>query len=237
MNGYRADWCQQHFLNYKNLRKVQEIRSQLLDIIKSQKMRQLSCGTNWDPVRKAICSAYFNNAVRLKGVGEYVNLLTGMPCFLHPSSALYTSGSFVTYVCAPHIHSLLVRHSLLATPEYAVYHELTFTTKEYMQFVTAVDPLWLAELGPMFFQVKESFRSRLEKRRLEREDTAAMERNFEEEMKARVEAEEEAKRSRVTPGSGMSSARRIVTPGGGGSSTVGRGGSATPARTPRRLGL
>ena len=31
------------------------------------------------------------------------------------------------------------------------------TTKEYMQCVTAVDGEWLAELGPMFFSVKESY--------------------------------------------------------------------------------
>jgi len=33
--------------------------------------------------------------------------------------------------------------------------------QEYMQCVTAVDGHWLAELGPMFFSVKESNRSRL----------------------------------------------------------------------------
>ncbi len=37
---------------------------------------------------------------------------------------------------------------------YIVYHELVFTTKEYMQCVTAVEPEWLAELGHMFFSVK-----------------------------------------------------------------------------------
>ena len=35
------------------------------------------------------------------------------------------------------------------------------TSKEYMQCVTAVDGRWLAELGPMFFSVKETNRSRL----------------------------------------------------------------------------
>ena len=33
--------------------------------------------------------------------------------------------------------------------------------QEYMQCVTAVDGHWLAELGPMFFSVKESVRTRL----------------------------------------------------------------------------
>lgn len=59
--------------------------------------------------------------------------VAGMPCFLHPTSALYGLGY---------------------TPDYIAYHELVFTSKEYMQCVTAVDPEWLAELGPMFFSVK-----------------------------------------------------------------------------------
>ena len=32
--------------------------------------------------------------------------------------------------------------------------------QEYMQCVTVVDGEWLAELGPMFFSVKESIRTR-----------------------------------------------------------------------------
>lgn len=43
----------------------------------------------------------------------------------------------------------------------------------------AVEAEWLAELGPMFFSVKESYKTRLEKRVREREDKARME----EEMK------------------------------------------------------
>ncbi len=34
-----------------------------------------------------------------------------------------------------------------------------------MQCVTAVDGHWLAELGPMFFSVKETARSRMDKKR------------------------------------------------------------------------
>ena len=44
----------------------------------------------------------------LQGIGEYVNCRTGMPCHLHPTSALYGMG---------------------ITPDYVVYHELIMTTK------------------------------------------------------------------------------------------------------------
>ncbi|RYG56246.1 hypothetical protein EON66_03365, partial [archaeon] len=134
-NGYSASWCTQHFIHIKAMKKAREARQQLLDIMKMQGILLTTCGNNWDVVRKAICSAYFVNSARLKGVGEYVNMLTGMPTHLHPSSALFGLGY---------------------TPDYIVYHELVLTTKEYMMCVTAVDAEWLAELGPMFFSVKRS---------------------------------------------------------------------------------
>ncbi|KXZ50729.1 hypothetical protein GPECTOR_15g413 [Gonium pectorale] len=60
------------------------------------------------------------------------------------------------------------------TPDYIVYHELVFTTKEYMQCVTAAEPEWLAELGPMFFSVKEVGGSLLESKRKQRAYKEAM---------------------------------------------------------------
>ncbi|XP_075473491.1 pre-mRNA-splicing factor ATP-dependent RNA helicase DEAH7-like [Primulina tabacum] len=91
-NQYRGDWCNDHFLQVKGLRKATEVRSQLLNILKTLKIPLASSGPDWDVVRKVICSAYFHYAARLKGVGEYVNYRNGMPCHSHPSSALYGLG-------------------------------------------------------------------------------------------------------------------------------------------------
>ena len=125
-NGFRDGWCNRHFLHAKLLRKAREVRAQLEDILRAQKLPIVSCGTDWDVIRKCITSGYFHQAARVKGVGEYVNCRTGVPMHLHPTSALYGLGY---------------------TPDYVVYHELTLTSKEYMGIVTAVDPYWLAELG------------------------------------------------------------------------------------------
>ncbi|CAG8529954.1 3737_t:CDS:10 [Racocetra fulgida] len=72
-HGYRDDWCIKHYIHSKAMRKAQEVRLQLLDIMKAEKMEIVSCGTDWDVVRKCICSAYFHQAARVKGIGEYVN--------------------------------------------------------------------------------------------------------------------------------------------------------------------
>ncbi|XBI54648.1 hypothetical protein VPH35_036625 [Triticum aestivum] len=166
-NQYRGDWCNDHFLHVKGLRKAREVRSQLLDILKALKIPLTSCHMEWDVVRKAICSAYFHNSARLKGIGEYVNCRNGMPCHLHPSSALYGLGY---------------------TPDYVVYHELVLTTKEYMQCVSAVDPQWLAELGPMFFSVKDTDTSLLDHKKRQKEEKTAMEEEMEKLRQEQAEA-------------------------------------------------
>ena len=188
VNGYRDDWCTEHYIHAKGMKKAREVRAQLIDIMKIEKMKYASCGTDWDVVRKCICSAYFHQAAKLKGIGEYVNLRTGMPCHLHPTSALYGLGY---------------------TPDYIVYHELVMTNKQYMQCVTAVDAYWLAEMGPMFFSIKEKDFSRIEKRRWEKEEQRNMERELLE-ANERLKQQEQIELNRVRE---ISAKSKMFTPG------------------------
>lgn len=48
------------------MRKVREVRQQLKDIMDQQKLTVVSSGTEWDIIRKCICSSYFHQAARLK---------------------------------------------------------------------------------------------------------------------------------------------------------------------------
>jgi HrpA-like RNA helicase len=75
--------------------------------------------------RKCVCAGYFHQAGRAKGIGEYSHVRTGMALHMHPTSALYGLGY---------------------TPEFIVYHELTYTSKQYINCITAVDAFWLAEV-------------------------------------------------------------------------------------------
>ncbi|XP_038713676.1 pre-mRNA-splicing factor ATP-dependent RNA helicase DEAH7 isoform X2 [Tripterygium wilfordii] len=204
---YRGDWCNDHYLHVKGLRKAREVRSQLLDILKTLKIDVTTSGHDWDTVRQAICSAYFHNAARLKGVGEYVNCRNAMPCHLHPSSALYGMG---------------------VTPEYVVYHELVLTSKEYMQCCTTVEPQWLAELGPMFFSVKDSETSLLEHKKKQKEEKTAMEKEME--ILREVEAETEKRRKERDRKKRAENQQQISMPGL-------RKGSTYLREKPKKLGL
>ncbi|KAH9964577.1 P-loop containing nucleoside triphosphate hydrolase protein [Russula dissimulans] len=211
-HGYRDDWAMRHFLHPKLLRKAREVRVQLEDIMKFQKMDIISAGTDFDMIRKAICAGYFHQAARVKGIGEFVNIRSGLPTHLHPTSALSGLGY---------------------TPSYVIYHELILTSKEYMTQVTAVDPYWLAELGSVFYSVREkNFDDRGVRRKADREFSKRAELETEiarqREASAR-KAEEDALAVRVGP-----STPRVAVPGTPRHVGVGSGSriTATPRRKP-----
>ncbi|KAI9292945.1 P-loop containing nucleoside triphosphate hydrolase protein [Neoconidiobolus thromboides FSU 785] len=200
-NGYRDDWCTAHFLHSKALYKAKEVRTQLLDIMKQEKIPYVSSGNNTDLVRRAICSAYFHHAAKLKGIGEYYNLRTGMPCQLHPTSSMFGRGF---------------------SPEYIVYNDLVMTSKEYMQCVSQVDPEWLAELGSIFYSIKNQNFGHREKRIKNEINKMDMEKELQEaEVKKQIE---DSKKASYTP-----KPRIVATPGV-------RSTAATP-RPFRKFGL
>ena len=202
-NKFDAQWCSRHFIHSKGIRKAREVHAQLLDLMKQQKLIPISCGGSWDDIRRSICSAYFYNSAKIKGIGEYLNMLSGIPCALHPSSALFGLGY---------------------TPDYLCYHELISTSKEYMSCVTAVEGEWLAELGPMFFSIKESFETTLKKRQQERAEEAKREKS----LKSSTNNDIKNAAPQVL-GSDVKDRNTVVA-------TPGRASSATPKFMPKKRG-
>ncbi|GAB7364152.1 hypothetical protein MBLNU230_g4703t1 [Neophaeotheca triangularis] len=207
-NGCRDGWCTAHFLHPKGLRRAQEIRNQVADIMNFLKLPIVSCGYDLDVVRECICSGYYHQAAKRRGLGEYINLRTSVTVQLHPTSALFNSGD---------------------PPDYVVYHELTLTSKEYMSTVTAVDAHWLADLGGVFYSVKQKGWSARDKkvtevefsRKMELETQMAKDRDAE---KERLAKEEEAAAKRKANPAGSIGAKKkagavvggkgIIRPGG-----------------------
>jgi len=132
--GSREEWCNRHFINGKSMRRSQEVRDQLLETMKVEGFYIKSCGTDWDLVRKALCCPYVTQCARRKGLGEYINLRSGVVSKVHPTSALYGLGFM---------------------PDYVVYHELIYTQQEYLSCVSAVEPKWMFETAPKLFAIKE----------------------------------------------------------------------------------
>jgi ATP-dependent RNA helicase DHX8/PRP22 len=142
-SGYSNSWAQEHFIMGRQLRRAQDVRKQLVDIMKRHRHRIVSCGRNTDQIRKALCTGFFRNSARKDPQEGYKTLENGTPVYMHPSSALFGGNK--------------------GPAEFVIYHSLVLTTKEYMTQVSAIDPRWLVEGAPNFFKVAPT--DRLSKRK------------------------------------------------------------------------
>ncbi|OII73937.1 PRP16p pre-mRNA splicing family SFII helicase [Cryptosporidium ubiquitum] len=138
-HGSHVKWSEKHFLHQKALLRVEEVFKQILEIysniINIETIPKVDWKPNpmcWDNLRKAFCSGYFHNSAKIRAIGQYVNLSTSVPAYIHPSSSLFLSG---------------------VNPDYLVYHEVIITSKEYMNTVSAIEPEWLNFYAPHIFKL------------------------------------------------------------------------------------
>ncbi|CAF4179974.1 unnamed protein product [Rotaria sp. Silwood2] len=134
-NKFSNLWCYENFVQQRSLKRSQDIRKQMLGIMDRHKLDVLTCGRQTGLVQKAICSGFFRNAAKRDPQEGYRTLVDSQVVYIHPSSSIYHR-----------------------QPEWLCYHELVFTTKEYMREVCVIDPKWLVEYAPKFFKFGDSTR-------------------------------------------------------------------------------
>lgn len=129
--GTRAkQWCHESFLNYKALRRVEQIRHQIIKLLTKFNVPIVSCRGRSETVCRCITAGLFPNAAFLHHSGVYRTVRGGQELYIHPSSVLYT----------------------LEQPQWIVFNEIISTNRAYMREVTVVNPDWLEELAPHFYQ-------------------------------------------------------------------------------------
>ena len=134
-NKFSNLWCFENFVQQRSLKRAQDIRKQMLGIMDRHKLDVLSCGRQTGLVQKAICSGFFRNAAKRDPQEGYRTLVDSQVVYIHPSSSIYHR-----------------------QPEWLCYHELVFTTKEYMREICVIDPKWLVEYAPKFFKFGDATR-------------------------------------------------------------------------------
>lgn len=142
-NNFSATWCRDNFVQYRSLKRAQEVRRQLLSIMDRHKLNIISCAKQTARVQKAICSGFFRNAAKKDPQEGYRTVVDGQVVYIHPSSCLIN-----------------------VKPEWCIYHELVLTTKEYMREVTTIDPRWLVEFAPSFFRFSDPTKLSRNKKKL-----------------------------------------------------------------------
>uniref|UniRef100_T1J1R0 RNA helicase n=1 Tax=Strigamia maritima TaxID=126957 RepID=T1J1R0_STRMM len=128
--GKSKQWCQQNHLHYKGLLRAVEIYEQLSKFLKKFRVPKISSEGNVDVVRRCIAAAFFANAAYFHPSGLFRTIRGDYPLHIHPSSCLYTE----------------------QPPEWVVFGEVLHTSQEFMRDITVVDPQWLYELAPHYYQ-------------------------------------------------------------------------------------
>jgi len=134
-NKHRTDarWLEEHRINYRALNRATEIRRQLAAYLRRFEIEVDSCDGDAAKICRAVAAAFFCNAARLELSGEYRAVRSGQRLALHPSSVVFKS-----------------------PPQWIVFHEVVHTTKAYCRDVTSIDPTWLTEIAPHYYQWKKS---------------------------------------------------------------------------------
>ena len=136
-------WCTENYIHPKAMQKARNIKEQLeyisknkLNINIDEENGEENKDIN-DNIRKAIISGFFFNCACLNKDGIYRTVKNPHVVNIHPTSVLFKQN-----------------------PKYIIYHELIYTTKEYMRYCIEVKPEWLIEIAPFYFnnliQLKEN---------------------------------------------------------------------------------
>ena len=139
---FSTQWCFENYVQIKSLNKARDIRDQLEGLCERVELELTSNPHDTEPIRKAICAGYFYNTAKLSGSGDYRTVKQQHTVAIHPSSVLAKDDTPPAWLC---------------------YHELAFTTKEYMRQCFPIEPQWLVEIAPHYYQQKEVQDSRVKK--------------------------------------------------------------------------
>ena len=140
---FSKPWCHENFIQFRAIQHARDVRKQLLGIMDRYKLDVVSAGKNYKVVQKAIASGYFMNVAKKDPQEGYKTVVDNQPVYIHPSSTIFQQN-----------------------PEMVLYNELVLTSKEYMRGVMVVDPRWLVEVAPRFYQASDPNRMSKAKKRM-----------------------------------------------------------------------
>jgi pre-mRNA-splicing factor ATP-dependent RNA helicase DHX16 len=132
--NFSTQWCYENFVQVRSLKKAQDIREQLDGLCERVEVEKSSNSQDMEIVRKAICTGFFYHTSKLDKTGYYKTVKHQHTVHIHPSSCLYKEEE---------------------RPRWLLYHELAYTSQEYMRQVIPVKPQWLVEIAPHFYKAKE----------------------------------------------------------------------------------
>jgi len=149
-NGEDSKWCYENFINHRSIKSATNVRNQLMRI-----MNKIGLEINtteykgngkhyYNNICRALASGFFMQVAHHEKSGHYLTLKDNQIVHLHPSTCI------------------------LNKPEWVVYNEFVLTTRNYIRTVTSIQPEWLLDISPEYFEDTESLGNTEAKRIIER---------------------------------------------------------------------
>ncbi|XP_068084954.1 pre-mRNA-splicing factor ATP-dependent RNA helicase DHX16 [Anabrus simplex] len=129
---FSTQWCYENFIQHRSMKRARDVREQLAGLMQRVEIDLVSNPTETVNIRKAITAGYFYHVARLSKGGHYKTVKHQQTVMIHPNSSLFEE-----------------------LPRWVLYHELVFTTKEFMRQVTEIESKWLLEVAPHYYKSRE----------------------------------------------------------------------------------
>ena len=123
-------WCDSFYMNHNGLRQAVKIRNQLIKYMSRFNVKMMSCRNEIRKVQRCLVTGLFMNAAQLHSDGRYHSLYGDMKFEIHPTSVLAR-----------------------ILPKWVMYaNTIQSSHNVFISNLTTIDPDWLLELAPHFYQ-------------------------------------------------------------------------------------
>ncbi|KAK3088261.1 hypothetical protein FSP39_016720 [Pinctada imbricata] len=130
--AFSTQWCYENFIQHRSMKRARDVRDQLEGLMERVEIEVVSNPGDTIGIRKSITAGFFYHTARLDKGGNYRTVKHHQTVMVHPNSSLFED-----------------------RPRWLIYHELVFTTKEFMRQVIEIDNGWLLEVAPHYYKQKE----------------------------------------------------------------------------------
>ena len=137
-NELIKDWCRDNYINYRTMKAIDNVRNQLSDILKKMNIivpendyNNEIKGKRERRILKSLIAGYFAQVAHLETAGYYITVKDNQYVFIHPSSYLHGSRKSV----------------------WVLFHEFVLTSKNYIRTVTEIQPEYLLQVAPHYFDL------------------------------------------------------------------------------------
>ena len=129
LNQKDGNWCNEHCVEYRSLKRATEIRHLLKRYLVHFGVPMRSCKDDAVPVLKCLVKGYFANSAQIQPDGGYKTIRGDQRLRIHQSSIVHSE----------------------AIP-WIVFDEVVQREEVYIHNVSAVKPTWIQEAAPHFYQ-------------------------------------------------------------------------------------